>query len=275
VQGDGSALAKIHEFILSMVDCSLPLDEQDHIGATLQRRAIQLDLMTGKGVRRAVFMRLVEDCGGMPIINSTWETERAAMTWVSTVLRSGRTVASLATNVLLITTLFSSAQTFREALEQSRSMRKLGEELRKQTTERTNVSLGQTGTTRYIEKRHEKDKLISEAIRRRHASVLASNQQPVRFTRTFFLADIAGCRSIVRKLASYPLSAAAIRELSESREQFLRRLAIWLMRNDPEQRRGSALLAAVQKVVYLTMADLKPIYVELFEGGPMHLPSPS
>jgi hypothetical protein len=218
VQGDGSAMARSHELVRSMFEDPLQLDEQDHIGATMQQRAIQLELMTKAGVRRATVMKLVEDAGGMQLVQSTLGGPEAALNWLSSVLRSGRTVANLAVNVFIITTLFPSTQSFRVALEQSRSVRRVGVDFRKPAT--NHVRDRTAGTTRYVERRLEKDKLISDAIRLRHTSVLASNEQPVRFTRSFFLADIEGGRSIVRKLELYPLSASTIGELSETREQY-------------------------------------------------------
>ncbi|WP_412524151.1 TniQ family protein [Burkholderia sp. S-53] len=233
VRGDGSLLSKSHEFLRSLFDNPLPLDELDHIGATLQERAIELDLTTGVGIRQSAMMKLVEHVDGLHLLAPRWGSRENAIHVLTRPLRHGETSSNLAVNVLLVGVLFSSGDDFRTALTRNRVAGKLGTDCRERVSAPVH-NASYAASEYHLKKRLQTDRQISTAIRQRHAAVLASSERPIRFTRGFFLADIPGGRSIVRKTDMYPLISATIQELAETREQYMCRRAAWLMKTDAE-----------------------------------------
>lgn len=256
-----SLLSRSRELIRSFFDSPLPLDKEDHVTATLQERAIDLGLMKNGTIQHAAVRKLIQATDGGALMQARWPDSAGAEQYLTRPLALGKQSANLAINIILIGLLFSTNSDFRVALERNRQAGNAGRDY--SSRPRVNRRLGGPNhTQRYLRQREEKDRRVSDAIRERHAAVLASDAQPVRFSKAFFLGDIEGGRSIVRKLELYPLCSATIEELSETFDQYLRRRAKWLMRQGGEGLSTEQLLKSVRNSTFHPPKELQEIYNE-------------
>lgn len=263
---NSSLLSRGHGLIRSFFSNPLPLDREDYITATLQERACELGVIKNGQIKHAVIRELIQAVDGDDVMRERWphSNETQAIRALTRSLAHGRQSTKLAINVILIGTLFSTETDFRVALERNRQAGNASRDL----SSRADRKPGRRGSNHaqlYLRQRQQKDQYVSDAIRRRHAAVLAAGELPVRFSKAFFLGDVEGGRSIVRKLELYPLCSAAIAELSETHSQYLRRRAKWLLKQARTNLNVAELSKAVHNSSLFSPREIQEIYDELCE----------
>lgn len=256
-------LARSHNSIRALFDNPLSLHDADHVGATYQERALELGLIKGTVLRRSAMMHLIEGVDGVGLLEARWAGVEEAMKVLSKPLMQGRCSPNLAVNLILMNLLFPSENDFRRALERGRREGKVGNDYHGQRRRKT-LTVRRSNPTRYVQARNERDKQVAAEIRRRHSAVLASPDRPTRLTKSFLFACIDGARTIVTKLEQYPQTEATINELAETSEQYIRRRAVWLLRDGKNKMTRAALLKSVRKVVDVPAAELQEMYLRLF-----------
>lgn len=270
IDSENTLVSKCHDIIRYLFDNPLPLDETDHIAATLQEKVSELGLSTKRGLRLGNVSARIEAMGDLRPLVSRWGKLETAIRILTNPLRRGRPSPNLAVNAFLIGILFDSGEEFRGALERNRLAGTTAIRRRNGFNCLASQKFGSRKEMResespYLRRRVALDEATSIAIRQRHAAVLASLEQPIRFTRAFFLAGVPTGRSIARKYSDYPLTAAAIRELSETDEQYVLRRATWLIRTEAGKVRRDALLPELQKTVKLPIAVLEEIWSQVVD----------